>query len=142
MTRKMTRKGFLGTATGGMVLLLLQACGGGGDSGSGSTSGSGTGSGSGSGSGTGSGSGASGGLTSCTSTGGAILGNHGHALEIPAADLESKVDVHYSIQGTSNHPHTITLTPAQLAALKGGQSVTVTSSTDFSHSHDVTITCA
>lgn len=120
MTIRMTRKGFLGAAAGGTVLLLLQACGGGGDDDD-TPPGS---------------------LTGCSSTGAAISGNHGHALSIPAADLDSTTDRTYSIQGTSNHGHMITLSAAQLAALKALQSVTVTSSTDLGHDHGVTITCA
>lgn len=120
MTTKMTRKGFLGAAAGGTVLLLLQACGGGGGDDAAQQNG----------------------LTSCTSTGAAITGNHGHALSIPAADLDATTARTYSIQGTSTHDHTITLSAAQLASLKARQAVTVTSSTDFAHDHSVMITCA
>ena len=123
MTTKMTRKGFLGAASGGMVLLLLQACGGGGGDDSSTTP-------------------PTGGLSSCSSTGAAISGNHGHSLSIPAADLDSTSARSYSSQGGANHAHPVTLSPAQLAALKAGQSVTVTSSTDLSHDHSVMITCA
>lgn len=126
MSTNMTRKGFLGAVASGTVLLLLQACGGG-DGDGGTTSPntpppSGT--------------------SSCSSTGAAISGNHGHSLSIPAADLDSTSARTYPIQGGANHPHTITLTPAQLATLKSGQSVTVNSSTDLSHDHSVMITCA
>lgn len=124
MTTTMTRKGFLGAALGGTVLLLLQACGGGGDD---APAGGG---------------GGGGGLSSCSSQGAAISGNHGHSLSIPASDLDSTSDKTYSIQGGSDHAHTITLNPAQLGNLKAGQTVTVTSTTNFQHSHDVTITCA
>lgn len=123
MTIKLTRKGFLGTAAGGTVLLLLQACGGGGDDSEGSG-------------------GAPSGLSSCSSTGAAISGNHGHSLSIPAADLDSTSARSYNIQGSANHPHTITLSPTQLAALKSRQSVTLTSTTDSLHDHSVMITCA
>ncbi|KQY90491.1 MULTISPECIES: hypothetical protein [Roseateles] len=122
MNTKMTRKGFLGAASGGTVLLLLQACGGGGSDGAATP--------------------APNGLSSCSSTGAAISGNHGHSLSIQAADLNSTSALSYSIQGSSTHAHTITLSPTQLAALKAGQSVTVTSSTDLSHDHSVMITCA
>jgi len=36
----------------------------------------------------------------------------------------------------------VTLSPAQLAQLKGGQSVTVTSTLTNAHSHNLTIICA
>jgi hypothetical protein len=71
----------------------------------------------------------------------AISGNHGHALEIPEADLNSIVDRTYSIQGLSGHDHTVTFSPAQLQSLKTGQAVTVASSVD-QHGHNVTVTCA
>ena len=129
MTITMTRKGFLGAVTGGTVLLLLQACGGGGDDSSAPSSpatptpaptpaG-----------------------TECASSGAAISGNHGHALEIPEADLDSTANMTYSIQGTTGHDHTVTFTPAQLQSLKAGQAVTVASSAAFQHEHNVTVTC-
>ncbi|WP_280152678.1 hypothetical protein [Piscinibacter sp. XHJ-5] len=47
----------------------------------------------------------------------------------------------YNIQGVSDHNHTITLTPAQLASLKtAGATVTVTSS-NAGHTHDVSVSC-
>lgn len=70
MTIKITRKGFLGAAMGGTVLLLLQACGGGGGDDDGDDGEP------------------PGGLESCSADGGAISGNHGHALTIDAADLD------------------------------------------------------
>lgn len=122
MTTTMTRKGFLGAALGGTVLLLLQGCGGGGSYG-----GSGNG---------------GGGLSSCGAEGAAISGNHGHSLSIAAADLDSTTAKTYSIQGAASHAHSITLSPAQLASLKAGGTVTVTSTTDLAHEHAVSVTCA
>ena len=121
MTISMTRKGFLGAALGGTVLLVLQACGGGGSSG-GNNNGAGP--------------------SSCSSEGAAITANHGHSLSIAAADLDSTTARTYSIQGAAGHAHSITLSPAQLASLKAGGTVTVTSTTDFAHEHAVTVTCA
>jgi len=125
MTMTMTRKGFLGAATGGAILLLLQACGGGGDDG-----------------GTPSGTPSGAALTQCGSSGAAISGNHGHTLSIPVADLDSAVDKTYSIVGSANHDHTVTFTPDQLKQLKAGQSVTVGSSTTSQHAHNVTPSCS
>jgi len=122
MTMKITRKGFLGAAASGTVLLLLQACGGGGGGDDDDDP--------------------PGGLGSCSADGGAISGNHGHSLSIPAADLDSATALSYSIRGSANHDHTVTLSAAQLAMLKADQSITVTSSTDSAHDHSVTITCA
>lgn len=128
MTTTMTRKGFLGAVTGGTILLLLQACGGGGDGGSAPASPTTP-------------SPAPAG-TECASSGAAISGNHGHALEIPEADLDSTANRTYSIQGTSGHDHTVTFTPAHLQSLKAGQTVTVASSAASQHEHNVTVTCA
>ena len=116
-----TRKAFLGAATGGTVLLLLQGCGGGGgddDDDDPPTGGQ-----------------------SCGASGNAIAGNHGHMLTIPSADLTATANRTYDIAGTANHGHTVTFTPAQLQALGTGQSVMVTSSTDSAHDHVVTATC-
>lgn len=121
----MTRKGFLGAAAGGTILLLLQACGGGDDDAAPATN-------------------TGGGTTpskTCGANGTAIAGNHGHVLSIPAADLDSSTDKTYSIQGSSGHDHLVTLTVAQLQALKAGQMVSATSTTDFQHNHVVTVSC-
>lgn len=79
---------------------------------------------------------------SCGATGTAIAGNHGHTLTIPQADLDSTTNMTYDIRGQSNHPHSVTLTPAQLAQIKAGTEVTVVSSEDSSHTHAVTCNCA
>jgi hypothetical protein len=79
---------------------------------------------------------------SCGAT--AISNNHGHALVIPAADVDSMVALTYGIRGTGDHEHLITLTPAQLAQIKGTTAVTVTSSQGSGdlHTHLVTVNCA
>jgi hypothetical protein len=77
---------------------------------------------------------------SCGAT--AISDNHGHTLTIPAADVDSMVVKTYSIEGIADHPHTITLKPAQLAQIKAMTSVTVSSSVNLSHFHAVTVNCA
>ena len=113
-----TRKGFLGAAAGGTVVLLLQACGGGGGGDDDPPP-----------------------PQSCGAAGAAIAGNHGHALAIPSADLDAATSRTYSIAGTADHAHSVTFTPTQLQALKAGQSVMVTSTTQLSHDHVVTASC-
>ena len=116
----MTRKDFLEIAGSSTVLLFLQACGGGGsDSPAPAPQGQ-----------------------SCGSTGSAIAGNHGHALTIARADLDSTVNMTYDITGSAGHPHSVTFTPAQLQALKAGQNVQVTSTNNAAHDHVVTANCA
>jgi hypothetical protein len=69
--------------------------------------------------------------------------NHGHALVIPAADLDSLTDKAYSIQGAATHDHPFTLTAANLARLKAGQAIVVaTTGVAFEHTHDVSGSCA
>ena len=80
------------------------------------------------------------GTLSCHDT--LITGNHGHAVTIPTADLDSMVDMTYNIQGTADHNHTITLTPAQLQMIKAMTATSMMSSTNLSHNHDVTVNCA
>lgn len=71
-----------------------------------------------------------------------ISANHGHSLVVPKADVTAAVSKTYSIQGTSSHPHQITITAAQFATLKTGRSISATSSSVFSHVHAVTVACA
>ena len=81
----------------------------------------------------------------CTANGGkagAITGNHGHSITIPAAHFSAGTDQLYDITGAATHPHTITLTAAQLASLAAGNTVSVTSSNDEAHTHGVTLVCA
>jgi hypothetical protein len=132
-----TRKQFLGSVTGGTVTLLIQACGGGGPAAlallGGGTNGGGT-------------NGNPEPVSACGSSGSEISGNHGHVLTVPTADLTSTTAMTYSIIGSATHDHSLTLSPADLAQLNSGGTVTVVSSvTDAppfgSHSHAVTVTC-
>lgn len=71
-----------------------------------------------------------------------ITQNHGHTIVIPTADLESSTPKTYSILGTSDHDHQITLEPSDFAQLKSKISVKKTSTNGgTSHDHDVTILC-
>lgn len=79
----------------------------------------------------------------------AISRNHGHALLL---DLHRVVElirqtadgstITESIQGTSGHPHTISLNHEPLLDLLVDGSLTVTSSTEFGHAHEVRIELA
>ncbi len=84
----------------------------------------------------GSGSGSAG----CTAS--MIVGNHGHELVVPMADVTAAMDKTYSIQGSSGHAHDVTLTAADFGTLGTGSAVTVTSTTGAAHEHEVTVTCA
>jgi hypothetical protein len=81
----------------------------------------------------------------CGSTG--ISSNHGHALVIPVADLDSATFKTYDIEGAADHGHTVTLLPVHLAQIKAGTPVILnstigSSSTALDHSHSVTVSCA
>ena len=70
-----------------------------------------------------------------------IAGNHGHVLSIPAADLNSTFDKTYDILGTATHSHSVTFTAAQLAQLKAGMTVQVTTTTTLAHDHAISEGC-
>jgi len=117
-----SRKRFVEALFSGGALLLISGCGGGdNDNDNGSQNGGGL-------------------LQGCGST---IAANHGHAITIPVADLDSPTARTYDIAGAAGHSHTITLSPAQLQQLKAGVTVAVTSSpsTGDGHTHGVSIGC-
>ena len=67
--------------------------------------------------------------------------NHGHVLTIPAADLNSSLAMTYDIVGTADHTHSVTFSPAQLAQLKAGTAVSVTTTLAFAHTHNINEQC-
>jgi hypothetical protein len=69
---------------------------------------------------------------------GAISSNHGHSAVVASAQLGASGGITLNIQGTSSHPHTVTLTGADLSAISGNQRVAKESSNDASHTHTVT----
>ena len=117
-----TRKQFCEGLGAGTVLLLIQACGGSGGSGNAGFN-----------------------AGTCNAT--AISLNHGHVLEIPLADIDLTTPKTYSIAGTAGHDHTVTLSPANFATLKSGQSVAGLVSTSTTtvangpHTHTITMMC-
>ncbi len=110
------------------IAITISACGGGGSptssSGSGTTGGT-----------------TGGGTTSGTTSGdkvGAISANHGHTATVNGAQLTAGGAVKLDIRGTSDHPHTLELTAADITSIAAGNKVTRESTTDSGHSHDVT----
>jgi hypothetical protein len=120
-----TRKQFLGRLAGGTVVVLLDGCGGGDDYGGMAPAPS---------------PGPAPPPAACAAAG--ITANHGHTLSFQKTDLDSMTDKTYSIAGSAGHVHTITLNTTQLAQLKAGSMVTVTSTVTDAHSHDVTVSCS
>jgi hypothetical protein len=77
----------------------------------------------------------------CTMDPDVVIGtNHNHEMVVPLADVMAGVQVVYDIQGTSMHPHTVTLTADHFTMLQQGMQVVVESSFD-GHSHTVTVSC-
>jgi hypothetical protein len=68
---------------------------------------------------------------------------HTHMVTIPASALNSAAAMTFttSSAGTSPHMHSVTLEPAQLTTLKGGGTVTVTSTVADLHAHMFTVRC-
>lgn len=69
---------------------------------------------------------------------GTIGSNHGHSAVITGAQLAAGGALTLNIQGSASHPHTVTLTSAELTSIAGNQRVSKESSSDSSHSHTVT----
>jgi hypothetical protein len=107
---EISRKRFIESLASGTVLLLIQGCGGDDDE-----------------------------PPPPSACGVTITNNHGHVLTIASADLSSTTSKTYDIQGTADHTHNVTLSPTQLAQLKSGGSVSVTSTQTNQHSHPITI---
>jgi len=117
-----TRKRFVETMASGSVVLLFTSCGGGGYNGTPAAA-------------------PAPGPTATSCSPAQISGNHGHELVIPKSDLDSTTAMTYDIHGTADHTHSVTFSAAQLAQLKQGMTVTVTSTTTLAHNHDVSVSC-
>jgi hypothetical protein len=69
-----------------------------------------------------------------------ISNNHGHALEVPLADIDAGIDTTYDVSGTASHCHEVTLTAEDFTTLKNGG--TVTKKTCNGGDHEFVLTCA
>jgi len=81
---------------------------------------------------------------SCTMDGTAvtIAANHGHLLMVSKADVAAATAKTYDMQGTADHTHSVTVTAEMFAKLQSNTAISVTSSTDASHDHRITVMCA
>jgi len=115
-----SRKRFIEALAGGSALLVLSGCGGGGSSYGGGNP-----------------------APPASGCNEQISANHGHVLTIPVADLDSATAKTYDITGAAPHSHQVTFSAAQLAQLKAGMAVTVTSSAfaGDGHTHDAAVSC-
>jgi hypothetical protein len=73
---------------------------------------------------------------------GVVSANHGHTAVITGAQITAGNAVALNIQGTSSHPHTLSISQSDLQTLKNRQAISSASSTDSGHSHTVTFTPA
>jgi hypothetical protein len=72
------------------------------------------------------------------SVSGTISANHGHIATITAAELGSNGNLTLNIQGTATHNHVVALSGADVAGVRGGQTVAKQSSDTDGHNHTVT----
>ena len=76
--------------------------------------------------------------TPATDKTGVISANHGHTAVITGAQLTAGGALELNIQGAATHPHTVSLTAAEIGAIAANQQVAKQSTTNNSHSHTVT----
>jgi hypothetical protein len=69
---------------------------------------------------------------------GVISANHGHSAVVTAAQLSAGGGVNLDIQGMATHSHNVSLSADQVASIAANQRVSVSSSTNDSHDHQVT----
>jgi len=70
--------------------------------------------------------------------------NHGHTLNIPAADVAAGTPQTYDITGSADHGHTVTVSAALFTQLQRGDTVMVgstASATGDGHNHDIALRC-
>jgi hypothetical protein len=69
---------------------------------------------------------------------GTIDGNHGHTATISSAVLTAGNAIQLDIRGGADHPHTVSLSAAEVSMIGARQRVVKTSTNDQAHSHTVT----
>jgi hypothetical protein len=69
---------------------------------------------------------------------GVISANHGHSAVITGAQLTAGGALELNIQGAATHPHTVSLSAAEIGMIAANQQVATQSTTNSGHSHTVT----
>jgi hypothetical protein len=71
---------------------------------------------------------------------GNVSNNHGHTVTVTAAQLSAAGDVTLEVQGTSSHPHQVTLSANDIRTIRSGARLSkdTTPSPSGSHFHTVT----
>lgn len=67
-----------------------------------------------------------------------ISANHGHTAVLTGAVLTAGNAVNLNIQGSSDHPHSVSLSASEVQQIGSGQRVSKSSSADAGHEHTVT----
>lgn len=68
-----------------------------------------------------------------------ISANHGHSLILSEEMIQSGLTQEVDIKGQSGHPHRIVITEDHFRQLRLGQKISVSSSQDAGHTHEVQI---
>jgi hypothetical protein len=68
---------------------------------------------------------------------GFVYDNHLHDAVLAKADIEAGEPLSIHIQGHSTHDHVVELTAGQLADVRAGREVSLRSSNEWGHAHDV-----
>jgi hypothetical protein len=76
--------------------------------------------------------------TTAADVSGTVSANHGHVATVTGAQITAAGALNLNIQGSATHPHTVTLSADEIRQIGARQQVTKASSTDNSHSHNVT----
>lgn len=71
---------------------------------------------------------------------GEISGNHGHSLNVPAAQVKAGVGGAYTLTG-GDHQHTIMLTDADMKKLAQDEPVVTRATSIQGHTHEVHVSC-
>jgi hypothetical protein len=69
---------------------------------------------------------------------GTVGTNHGHSAVVTGAQLSAADAVTLDITGSSDHPHTVSLSADEVQQIAAGTRVSKDSSTDAAHRHTVT----
>lgn len=77
----------------------------------------------------------------CTTPTNQIGSNHGHTLTVTFAEVDAGMAKTYDITGSADHSHNLSISAAQMAQIKSGQTLNITSTSGSAHTHTVTIQC-
>lgn len=79
-----------------------------------------------------------------TKTSVATVQSHTHSLTVPKEDVSAAAEKTYNLSQSDNHNHQVTISATEFQTLKDSpnQSITITSTSQSGHTHNVTVSCA